>query len=208
MNRDPTGDRLRRQLEFMVEVDALKTVIRRSYLTHDPRRENSAEHSWHLAVAAMLLSEYAAGDVDLLRVLKMVLIHDLVEIDAGDTYCYDEEAAAHREARERKAADRIFGLLPEDQAAEFRALWEEFEAGRTPEARFGAALDRLQPLLQNFFSEGVSWKEHGIRLDQVMARSRPIGEFSQTLWQAAEEIIRKALRKGYLVKTRSSDTTD
>lgn len=208
MTSDPMGERLRRQLEFMVEVDALKTVIRRSYLTHDRRRENSAEHSWHLALAAILLSEYAGHGLDLLRTLKMVLVHDLVEIDAGDTYCYDEEAAVHREARERKAADRIFGLLPEDQAQEYRALWEEFEAGRTPEARFGAALDRLQPLLQNFHSGGVSWKEHGIRLDQVMDRSRPIGEFSQTLWQAAEEIIGKAVRKGFLAEARSSDFVD
>src|SRR5262249_50705513 len=150
----PMSDRLARQIAFIIEIDKAKQVLRQTLLMDGSRLENDAEHSWHLAVMALLLAEYAGEAVDLLRVLKMVLIHDLVEIDAGDTFVYDVEALATRREREERAADRIFGLLPADVEEEFRALWEEFEAQATPEARFAAALDRLQPLLHNYHTGG------------------------------------------------------
>ncbi|HEX8673323.1 MAG TPA: HD domain-containing protein, partial [Longimicrobium sp.] len=153
-----TEDRLSRQLAFIVEVDRLKGVLRQTSLIDRSRRENSAEHSWHLAMAALALAEHAPADTDLLRAIRMVLVHDIVEIDAGDTFCYDDGAHLDKEARETLAAERIFGLLPPDQADEMRALWDEFEAGETPDARFAVALDRLQPLLVNFNSDGGTWK--------------------------------------------------
>src|SRR6056297_294642 len=156
--------RLEQQVAFILEIDRLKTIYRRTYLTDTSRFENSAEHSWHIAVMAMLLAEHANTlEVDQLRVIKMLLIHDLVEIDAGDTFAYDTAAHADKAAREQAAADRLFGLLPADQAAEFRALWDEFESRQTPEAKFAGALDRLQPLLHNLYTHGRSWREHGVR---------------------------------------------
>ena len=192
-------DRLRRQIEFVMEIDKLKKVMRQTYLMDQSRKENDAEHSWHLAAMAMLLAEYAAdGETDISRVMKMVLVHDLVEIDAGDTFCYDEEGARTKPAREQAAADRIFNMLPDDQATELRALWDEFEARRTPEARFAAALDRLQPLLHNYATDGKAWREHGITIDQVLARNKHIAEGSQALWQYAVHMIMDAADKGWL----------
>lgn len=182
----PADARLERQFRFLVEADRLKTVLRRTQLTDRSRRENSAEHSWHLALMAMLLHEQAPSGVDLAHVIRMLIVHDLVEIDAGDTFAYDAEASATREARERVAADRIFGLLPDDQAAELRALWDEFEDGRTPEARFAHAIDRLQPLLQNVYGDGGTWRSSGVTQEQVLARMRPIAEASEPLWRYAE----------------------
>jgi putative hydrolase of HD superfamily len=156
--------RLSRQIDFVREADRLKTVYRQTLLMDGSRYENDAEHSWHVCLMAALLHEHAGSTgVDLLRVLKMLLVHDIVEIDAGDTYCYDEEAHRDKAERERAAADRLFALLPEDQAGEVRALWEEFEGMGTPEARFAAALDRLQPLLHNYFTRGEAWRRHGVR---------------------------------------------
>ncbi len=194
-------DRLSRQVEFLLEIDKLKGVFRRTWLIDKSRLENDAEHSWHLAVLAVLLGEYAAQkDLDLLRAVKMVLIHDLVEIDAGDTYAYDRTAAATQADRERKAADRIFKILPPDQAADFRALWDEFEARQTPEARYAAALDRLQPFLHNYYTRGKAWQEHGITSDQVVARTRPIAAGAPELWDLVQDLIRDAVEKGYLRK--------
>jgi len=157
MSGDGTTPRLARQLAFLVELDKLKTVLRRTSLIDRSRAENTAEHSWHIAVAAALLEEHAVGHgVDLLRVVKMLLNHDVVEIDAGDTFCYDAEANRDKLEREERAAERLFGLLPADQGAELRALWEEFEARETAEARYAAALDRIQPVLQNLHTEGHS----------------------------------------------------
>lgn len=194
---DPT-ERLMKQLEFVREIDKAKSVLRRSLLLDRSRRENDAEHSWHLAVMAILLEEHANEPVDLLKVVKMLLIHDLVEIDAGDTYAYDPEGNRDKEERERRAAERIFGLLPEEQAEEFRGLWEEFEARSTPEARFAAAMDRFQPLMFNSFTEGATWKKHGVTREQVIARNRHIEEGSRTLWHHAEALIEESVRKGYL----------
>jgi putative hydrolases of HD superfamily len=191
-------ERLLNQIEFVVEIDKLKGIARQTLLTDGSRRENSAEHSWHLAVMVMLLTEYATEHIDIPRVLKMVLIHDLVEIDAGDTYCYDEEGNKGKVERERKAAHRIFGLLPNEQSEEFHALWEEFEARSTPEAKFAAALDRLQPLLNNYRTEGGLWRKHGIKSSQVYARNRIIEEGSPRLWEYAENMIREAIGKGWL----------
>lgn len=194
-----TATRLADQIRFIVEIDKVKGVFRRTYLMDKSRRENDAEHSWHLAVMAILLSEYAAQrSIDVLRVVKMVLIHDLVEIDAGDTFCYDEAGHADKPQREQAAADRIFPLLPGDQAAEFRALWDEFEARQTPDARFAAALDRLQPLLHNYHTEGAAWREHGITVDQVLDHNRHIAKGAPQLWDYAEDFIRDAVEKGYL----------
>ncbi|NLN65385.1 MAG: HD domain-containing protein [Clostridiaceae bacterium] len=193
-------DRLKQQIEFIVELDKLKTVFRQSLLTNKSRYENDAEHSWHLAVMAFLLAEHTKEKVDLLKVMKMVLIHDVVEIDAGDTYCYDEKAKLDKQEREEKCADRIFNLLPEEQAKEMFALWEEFEAMETPEAKYAAALDRIQPVLLNHASEGRSWKEHGIYVDQVLERNQSIKHSSDKLWSYVKGLLEDAVDKGYLKK--------
>src|SRR5688572_11564202 len=157
-----SDDRLARQIAFLVEADKLKAVTRRTPLVDSSRRENSAEHSWHLVLAAMVMREYTAGDIDLLRVLEMIAVHDLVEIDAGDTFAYDVEGLVSKADREQAAADRIFAVLPADQAARLRGLWDDFESRETPEARFANAMDRLQPLLQNAHSGGGSWLDLGL----------------------------------------------
>lgn len=167
------------------------------------RRENSAEHSWHLAVIAVLLGEYAAQGADVLRVVKMALIHDLVEIDADDVFCYDAAATVGKAERELRAAERIFGLLPPDQGRELRALWEEFEAGLTPEARFAVALDRLQPLIENYHSEGGTWRIHGIARDQVLARMEPIRDALPDLWPYVMRIIDESCALGYIRTPRT-----
>ncbi|RKD30511.1 HD domain-containing protein [Thermohalobacter berrensis] len=190
--------RLKKQLDFIVEIDKLKKIIRQTDLIHTSRRENDAEHSWHLAVMTMILSEYANKEIDVLKVMKMVLIHDLVEIDAGDTFCYDEKGNEDKAEREEKAADRIFNILPEDQAKEIRNLWEEFEEMTTDEARFAAALDRMQPLIHNYMTEGGSWKRHSIRKEQVIKRAKPILEGSEELWDFVKNLIEDSVKKGYL----------
>ena len=191
-------DRLSRQLDFIVEVDELKHVLRQTLLIRDRRQENDAEHSWHLALMAVLLAEHAASEIDLPRVVKMVLIHDLVEIDAGDTFAYDEEAHADKEDRERAAAERIFNLLESDQAVELRALWDEFEARETGDSRFAAALDRLQPLLLNYHAGGDTWRKHDVRRHQVVARNRHIEDGSPALWAYASDLIDRAVAEGKL----------
>jgi putative hydrolase of HD superfamily len=185
--------RLGRQLEFILEIDRLKSVLRRSYLIDSDRHENSAEHSWHLAVAAMVLAEHAKEKIDVGKVIHLVLVHDLVEIDAGDTFIYDDAANVGKAAREQKAANRLFGLLPEEQAQTFMALWREFEHRQTPESKFAFALDRLMPILHNVFSQGRSWKEHGIRQEQALTKNRPIEAGSPVLWQAVESLIMQTL---------------
>ena len=193
-----TTDRLTRQIAFLLEIDKLKSILRRSYLLNGTRRENSAEHSWHLSVMAMLLAEHANAPVDTLRVLKMLLVHDIVEIDADDTYCYDEVGARDKAAREQSAADRIFGLLPADQEQELRGLWDEFEERATPEAKFAASLDRLMPLLHNYHTQGRSWQENGIVSRQVLERNAHIADGSEDLWRYVHALIEDAAAKGYL----------
>ena len=188
--------RLEQQINFLCEIDKLKTVFRRTNLIADKDRlENSAEHSWHLAMYVMLLAEHANGEINILRVLKMVLLHDLVEIDAGDTFCYDEKGNEDKEAREIKAAQRLFGLLPADQANEFKALWEEFEAGETMEAKFANSVDRLQPLLHNCMTGGGSWKRHNIVRPQIEKRMAPVAKGSKTLAELVEEMLDDAVAK-------------
>ena len=193
--RFPTDltDRFKRQIEFILEVDRLKEVYRQSYVLNADRHENSAEHSWHLAVAALLLAEHANQAVDTSRVIRMALVHDLVEIDAGDTFIYDTAGNLEKAAKEEKAADRIFGLLPPDQRDEWRALWNELEQRETAEAKFANALDRLLPVLHNYFTDCRSWKEHGITREQALLKNAPIGEGSNTIWHLVEILIRDAL---------------
>jgi putative hydrolase of HD superfamily len=190
--------RLAQQLKFVMEIDKLKNIYRQNLIADASRQENDAEHSWHLAVLAVLLAEYVPEPVDLLKVMKMVLLHDVVEIDAGDVFCYDPEAAVGKEEREIKAAERIYGLLPADQGRELRELWEEFEARATPEAKFAACLDRLQPLLLNFHTEGGTWRIHGVPAAKVRQRMEPIAQISPALGEAVEQLLQEAIARGIL----------
>lgn len=196
-----THDRLHRQIQFILEIDKLKSILRQSYLLNKERHENSAEHSWHLAMMAIVLQEYSNQEVDLLHVLKMLLVHDVVEIDAGDTYCYDEQANSDKAEREQKAANRIFALLPPDQERELRSLWEEFEARRTPEAKFANALDRLMPMMHNYYTRGKSWRENNVGSDSVLERNAVMREGAEKLWEFAQSLIDDAVEKGYLVSS-------
>ena len=189
-------ERLKKQLRFIVEIDKVKNIFRQTYLADAGRKENDAEHSWHLAVAAFLLKEYAAEEVDVLKVILMVLIHDLVEIDAGDTYAYDAEGAETKRAREEAAADRIFRILPEDQGMYFRELWEEFEAYESADARYAHLLDNFQPLLLNHESGGLSWREHGVKKSQIYKRNERIEETSPQIWEKMKEIVDKHIQLG------------
>lgn len=193
------NERLLKQIEFIVEIDKLKQIFRQNVVTGTSRNENDAEHSWHLAVMAILLSEYAAEkQIDVLRVVKMVLIHDLVEIDAGDTFCYDEKGYEDKEEREQKAAKRLFNILPSDQAHEIWKLWREFEELKTPEARYAACLDRVQPLILNYYTNGHTWKKPGVTSEKVLKRNALLEENAPELWKYAKEIINDSIMKGYL----------
>lgn len=204
----PPPSRLARQIAFILEVDRLKEVLRQTVLIHSHRPENDAEHSWHLCLLVLVLSEYAVPPgPDLLRVLKMLILHDLVEIDAGDTFAYDTARMADQHEREARAAERIFGLLPSDQALEFRALWDEFEARATSEARFAAAVDRLQPLLLNVSTQGAAWNRHGVTHDRVVARNRHIADGAPALWDYAEELLRDAVAAGQLAPAPGASGT-
>ena len=198
--RTLTGmERLDQQIRFVREIDGLKGALRQTMLAGPGRRENSAEHSWHLAMMAVTLAEHAPPGTDIGRVTAMVLLHDLVEIDAGDLFVYADAAQQERqEAAERAAADRIFALLPDGQADELRALWDEFEERRTPEARFARALDRLQPMLANLSAGGGTWKEHDITADQVLAKVRLIEDGSASLGRYATELVTRAVAEGLL----------
>ena len=200
--RDAAEERFERQIRFVLEIDRLKTVVRRTYLLHADRAENTAEHSWHLAMMAILFSEYANEPVDVARVVKMVLIHDIVEIEAGDTYFYDADAELDKAVRERVAADRLFGILPTDQGEELRQLWEEFEATETADARFALALDRFMPQLHNYYTHGRSWTEHGITADRVLERNASMAEGSSKLWECARALVDDAVAKGFLASKK------
>ncbi len=191
-------ERFTKQIEFLVEMDKMKNIWRMTRVLHEDRAENDAEHAWHLAMLALVLSEYANEPVDLKTVLATVLIHDVVEIDAGDTYAYDTEGYTTKAAREQKAADRLFGMLPEDQGTYLRRLWDEFEAQSTPEARFANSLDRVQPLLLNYCKHGETWVQNGIRHEQVIARNQPTYDGSKVLGDLAMELIRRATEEGLL----------
>jgi putative hydrolase of HD superfamily len=191
--------RLSLQLAFILEIDKLKTILRQTLLTDSSRRENSAEHSWHLGVMALVLTEYAPQPLDVSRAMKMALVHDLIEIYAGDTFAYDTAGNATKAKREQQAAQRIFGLLPTDQGQELRSLWEEFEAAETAEARYVNALDRLQPLLHNSRTDGGTWRIHSVSREQVYARMDPVRTGTPELWPFVTKIIQDACECGWIV---------
>lgn len=189
-------DRLQQQMNFILEVDKLKKITRQTYLSDGSRKENDTEHSWHLALMCALLAEHAREKIDVLKTMKMVLIHDIVEIDAGDTYAYDTAGNTTKREREVKAAERIFHLLPPDQAEEMRNLWEEFEEGQTPEAKFALTLDKVQPVMLNDASGGKSWREHEVRLEQIMKRNERTPDGSEALWAFTKGIIDRNVKCG------------
>lgn len=195
--------RLKQQMDFIVEIDQLKEIIRQTYISSGERKETDAEHAWHFAIMAVLLAEYANEPVDVLKVIKMALIHDLVEIDAGDTYLYDEEGAKTKAERENRAAERLFHLLPEDQGKEFDSIWREFEERKTPEARFAASLDRLQPILLNDATDGKAWDEHKITEEQVRKQNQHVKEGSVRIWEYIQEIFEKNIEKGKIQRSSS-----
>ncbi len=191
--------RLARQIEFIAECDKLKEIFRQTLNTASRRQENDAEHSWHLCLCVIVLAEHAnTPGLDVLHVLKMLIVHDLVEIDAGDTFAYDTAAMANQHEREAIAAERIFGLLPADQAREFRGLWDEFEAKQTPESKFATAVDRFQPMLLNCRAQGAGWNRHGVTHDRVVARNRHIADGCTPLWAFAEKMLQEMVDAGHL----------
>ena len=193
-------EQLRKQVDFIHEIDKVKYIQRKTKLFNSNRNENDAEHSWHLAVMAIVLSGHANEQIDVLRVIKMLLIHDVVEIDAGDIFLYDATQNHTNTDAELRAAKRIFGLLPQAQAEEFIAIWEEFEVGITPEAKFARSMDRFEPLLQNVSNNGGTWKEFNVKYDKVIEKKGVIKEGSQKLWDFAKELIDESVDKGILLK--------
>ena len=190
-------ERLKQQLEFVLEIDKEKNIFRQTHLSGQGRNENDAEHAWHMALMAVVLQEYSNEEIDLLKSMTMMLIHDIVEIDAGDTFAYDEEGKKDQRERELKAAERLFGMLPEDQGAYFRQLWDEFEAMSTPEARFARTLDNIQPTMLNASSGGKGWSEKGVHIDQVMERQSYTGDGSRVLWDySLNNYIKPNVEKG------------
>lgn len=192
-------ERLEKQLALLIELDQLKSVLRRTRVkSADRRLENSGEHSWHVALMAVLMQEHANTPIDIARVMKMLLIHDVVEIDAGDTFVYDVAASKEQEEKELKAAERLFGMLPSDQGDELFSLWKEFEAAQSDDAKYAKALDRLIPMLLNYHNDGQSWKEHGVTREQALTINKRIEYGSVTLWDKAKELIEEATEKGWL----------
>ena len=193
--------RLEQQIAFCREIDKEKFIGRQTWLTGATRKENDAEHAWHMAVMTVLLSEYANEEIDVFRTMTMLLIHDLVEIYAGDTYAYDEEGKKTQKRRELVAADRLFQMLPEDQGKKFREIWEEFEAENTPESRFARTMDNLQPMMLNAATDGKSWADRGIRLSQILGRNKNTAKGSEVLWEYAKEnFLQPNLEKGRIVE--------
>ncbi|MBE7027161.1 MAG: HD domain-containing protein [Ruminococcaceae bacterium] len=191
-------NRFEKQLSFLVEIDKMKSVFRRTMLIDLTRRENDAEHSWHFALTALVLLEYAKDDVDITRVIKMALVHDLVEVYAGDTFAYDEAGYVDKEERELKAADKIFGMLPDDQRDELRALWDEFEDFKSKESCYANAIDRLQPFINNYKTDGYTWREGNVNKAQVYKRMDAVRLYAPELWPFLEYVIDDAIGKGYI----------
>jgi len=193
------GERLQKQIEFIKEIDKLKHILRQTVLMDGSRQENDAEHTWHLAMMAMVLLEHTPEPrPNLSKVLKMLLVHDIVEIDAGDTFAYDTAGYEDKQEREMKAAERVFGLLPEDQKQELISLWLEFEERQSLEAKYAAAIDRIQPLLHNYYTGGLSWKKHGVRSSQVLDRISGVADIAPSLYELVTGLIQDAVQKGYL----------
>ena len=195
-------ERLKKQIEFILEADKEKEVYRQTHISGYKRRENDAEHAWHMAIMIYLLREYSNEPFDLARAMIMALIHDVVEIDAGDTYAYDEEGKKSQAEREAKAAERIFGLLPDDQREELHTLFYEFEEGKTPEARFARVMDNFQPLLLNDYNDGADWRAHGISEDKVICRQETSAPGSRDIWEFSKKIIAENTKKGNLKKSK------
>ena len=191
-------ERLKKQLDFALEIDKEKNIFRQTHLSGHGRNENDAEHAWHMAIMAYLLREYSNEPVDVTRVMLMCLIHDVVEIDAGDTYAYDAEGLKTQKAREEAAKERIYSLLPEDQKKELAAIFDEFEESKTPESKFAHAMDNLQPLMLNNSNDGGDWREHGVSAKQVYGRQDRTKEGSEKLYEITEQIIKKHVEKGNL----------
>ena len=194
-------ERLKKQFAFFQEIDKEKEIFRQTYLADASRKENDAEHAWHMAIMTVLLSEYANEEIDVLKTVTILLIHDIVEIDAGDTYAYDPEGKKTQKERERKAADRIFHLLPDDQADKMYELWEEFEAQQTPEAKFARTMDNIQPMMLNDASNGLSWDEHQVKLSQILKRNERTADGSEQIWEyAKEEFLQKNIQAGHIIE--------
>ncbi|MDD6396120.1 MAG: HD domain-containing protein [Firmicutes bacterium] len=192
--------RIEQQFDFIREIDKEKLIERQTYISSGERKENDSEHAWHLAMMTILLSEYSNEQIDVLRTVTMVLLHDIVEIDAGDTYAYDDTAALDKREREQTAADRIFALLPDDQAVKLRGIWEEYEARETPEAKFAHTMDNIQPAMLNDATDGRAWEEHGVHLHQIMKRNERTGEGSHVLWDyALNNFILPNVKKGKII---------
>lgn len=189
-------NRFEQQMKFILEIDKVKNVFRQTYLADGNRKENDAEHSWHMAIMAFLLKEYAQEEVDIMRVVLMVLTHDLVEIDAGDTYAYDLDGLQTKREREVKAVERIFGLLPKDQEEQFRELWDEFEAYESAEAKYAHMLDNFQPLMLNDALDGKSWKEHKVKKSQIYSRNAKTMEGSEKIWEYMKDLVQKNIDRG------------
>ncbi len=192
--------RFEKQLAFLIEIDKMKSILRRTVLINEPRRENDAEHSWHFAVTALVLTEYASDNIDINHVIKMALVHDLVEVYAGDTFAYDEKGYEDKQSREFAAADKIFGILPDKQGKELRALWEEFEEFKTKDSCYANAIDRLQPFINNYKTEGHTWKLGGVTSAKVYKRMEAVRGAAPELWPFVEYVINDAIDKGYLQK--------
>ena len=190
--------RLIKDMEFIVELDKMKSILRQTSLINEDRREDDAQHSWHIAIMAMVLEEYSNEKVDICKVIKMLLTHDLVEIYAGDTFCYDKKGNEDKKEREIKAAEKIFGILEEDKGKEFRALWDEFEEGETAEALFAASMDRLQPMLNNYNNDGGTWKKFNVAKEDIYKRISPVKESSDALWEFVEDMIEDGAKKGLI----------
>lgn len=193
-------ERLKKQMDFLIEIDKVKNIFRMTYVSDKSRRENDAEHSWHLGIMAFLLSEYVKEDIDINKVIKMVLIHDLVEIYAGDTFAFDEKGHLDKYEREKESANKIFGMLPEDQGKEFKQLWEEFEECETLEAQYGAMLDRLQPLILNYATDGGSWREHNISVEQLYKRNEiTLNKGPKEFKDLINFVVDDCAKKGYII---------
>lgn len=192
-------ERFKKQLDFILEIDKEKNIYRQTHLTGYKRQENDAEHAWHMAIMIYLLKEYANEEFDIAKTMMMALIHDIVEIDAGDTYAYNQEALATQKEREEKAAERIFGMLPKEQKDEFKALFEEFEEGKTPEARFAKVMDNFQPLILNDYNNGNDWRKHRVKKSQVLKRQLKSKEGSEEIWKYTQELIEKNVKKENII---------
>lgn len=198
-------ERIDKQFEFIREIDKEKEITRHTFLADASRRENDAEHAWHMAIMTILLREYANEEIDVLKTITMLLIHDIVEIDAGDTYAYDEKGKENQAEREEKAAKRIFNMLPGDQAEKMIALWHEFEAQKTPEAKFARCMDNIQPMMLNDASNGLAWEENQVKISQILKRNERTAEGSKVLWDYMKHILQKNMDEGHIVKDREMD---